>query len=174
MNDTDWLQGVLGDLPHEPDRSLAIVAVAYLDDLLESGLRERLRDAKNTLQRHLDTFAAKTQIAKAIGYIDDDEFHDLELVRRIRNEFAHIPNQISFITPQITDRCHELKNGKMVPELVAALGFNDTPRQRFIWTVQILAFSLYGRWQTAERFQEPEPSSIPGGPPLKDQSGNEL
>ncbi len=42
----DWLQGILADLLKEPDRSLAIIAAAYLDDLLETGLRERLRGSK--------------------------------------------------------------------------------------------------------------------------------
>jgi len=172
MDDTDWLQGILGDLLREPDRSLAIVAVAYLDDILGTGLRERLRDGKKSLDKFIETFAAKIEIARAIGYIDDDEYHDLEQVRKIRNEFAHIPNIISFNTPKISDRCNELRYGKLLPELADALDsvFQDTPKQRFVWTAQNLALGLWGRYQTAERFQGPEPSYIPGGPPLDDKS----
>ena len=57
----------------------------------------------------------------------------------------------------------------MLPELQAACKsvFSDSARQRFIWSVQNIAFGLWGRYQTAERFQEPEPAHIPGGPPLE-------
>ena len=109
MNDTDWIRGILADLSHEPDRSLAIIADAYLDDLPENGLRVRLRGSQKSIdaifrsQGFLDSLAAKTKIAQAIGFIDDDEYHDLEIIRRIRNKFAHIPNQISFQTPEIAD-----------------------------------------------------------------------
>ena len=175
MNDTDWIRGILADLSHEPDRSLAIIADAYLDDLPENGLRVRLRGSQKSIdaifrsQGFLDSLAAKTKIAQAIGFIDDDEYHDLEIIRRIRNKFTHIPNQISFQTPEIADMCNELKYGQMLPELQAADNsiFRDKTKQRFIWSAQNLAFGLWGRYQTAECFQEPEPAHIPGGPRIE-------
>jgi mannitol operon repressor len=175
MNDTDLLQGILNDLPQEPDRSLAIVAASYLDDLLQSGLRERLRGSKKELdsffgrQGFLDSFGARTMLARAIGFIDEKEYHDMELIRRIRNDFAHIPNRRSFEALEIADRCNELKHGKIIPELGVDGDplFRDSPRQRFIFAASILALGLMGRYQTAVRIEEPDPPYIPGDPPIE-------
>ncbi len=95
---------------------------------------KKLLDAIFGRQGFLASLAAKTQIAHAIGFIDDDEYHDLRIIHRIRNKFAHIPNQTSFQTPEIADRCNELKYGKMLPELQAADNpiFSDTTRYRFV------------------------------------------
>lgn len=175
MNDTDWISGILDDLAHEPDRILAIIADAYLNDLLQNGLKVKFRGSKKSLdtifrrQGFLDSLAAKAEIAHAIGFIDSDEYHDLKIIRKIRNKFAHIPNQISFQTTEIADMCNDLKYGKMLPELQAADRslFNDTTRSRFIWSAQNLALGLWGRYQTAECFKDPGPADIPGGPPLE-------
>jgi mannitol operon repressor len=57
----------------------------------------------------LGTFSSRTSAAYALGLITEDEHHDLMLMRRIRNEFAH-QVETTFDTPSVIDRCKLLKH----------------------------------------------------------------
>ena len=50
------------------------------------------------------TFSAKIVGALALGLINEDEHHDLEIIRGIRNEFAH-KIEVSFENQSFKSRC---------------------------------------------------------------------
>lgn len=93
------------DLIDESDRGAAIVAAALLEDQLVNMLKEKMlldrmsqkqvRDIFD-LSGPLSNFSAKITISLAFGFIDKTTFNDLQIVRKLRNKFAHSKDQLSF------------------------------------------------------------------------------
>src|SRR6185312_12884367 len=83
----------------ESDRGAVLVAAALLDEVLEKVLRETMSNEPHVKKKCVDplfapeaalaTFASKMKIARAFGILADWMYEDLEIIRKIRNEFAH-------------------------------------------------------------------------------------
>ena len=107
------------NLLEESDRGCVLIAAAYLDDALESLLRTYFsQDAacvKNAVDPMFDglaplsSFSAKTKLAFALRLIDSGVFDNLELVRKIRNKFAHSFEGVALTSQQIRDWIRSLK-----------------------------------------------------------------
>jgi DNA-binding MltR family transcriptional regulator len=110
----------------ESDRGAAIVAAALLETQLETAIKKLLRDL--ALKKGVSLFdrlfkgygplatsGAKIDMAYALESIDEESYHDLHVIRAIRNDFAHdaetdIPNQgMSFRVRSVSDRCANLR-----------------------------------------------------------------
>ena len=97
----DWL----GEFQDETDRACAVLAAAFLDRALGELLHGFMRDDPKVRERlfgrnhPLTTFGARIDLAFALGLIGTTEHHDLDLVRKIRNHFAHELTGLSFDTP---------------------------------------------------------------------------
>jgi hypothetical protein len=57
----------------------------------------------------LGTLSNRISAAYFLGLITKDEYHDLTLMRRIRNDFAH-EVETTFDTPSVVDRCRLLRH----------------------------------------------------------------
>lgn len=103
-------------LSAESDRGCALTAAAYLDEGLATLLRNRLVQDKGNIDalinrgRPLSTFSARIRIAYAVGLISKDCMSDLNTIRDIRNEFAHLHGPVSFSDQSIAHRCRNLRN----------------------------------------------------------------
>src|SRR4051812_16444590 len=97
MQDDDLkdLSRFLAELQAESDRGLALVGAAVIDDRLretlasfvvEGPLGARLLDGASA---PLSTFSARTDACAALGLIDEFEYGEISLLRKVRNEFAH-------------------------------------------------------------------------------------
>ena len=77
----------------------------------------------------LSTFAAKTKIAYALGVFDAPVRDELDLIRYIRNAFAHSKEPLTFESPLIADACAQLR----IPNKwqLAHQTEPTTPRTRF-------------------------------------------
>ncbi|WP_300074982.1 MltR family transcriptional regulator [uncultured Ruegeria sp.] len=56
----------------------------------------------------LGTFSSRIHACHALGLVTEDEYHDLNIIRKIRNEFAHRLN-VSFEDRSIQNRCKNLR-----------------------------------------------------------------
>lgn len=100
-------------LTYESHRGCALAAAAFLDErlkqLLQASFVERcgksLLDGQNA---PLSTFSARILAAEGLGLIPPKAARDLNLIRKIRNEFAHRLDCDSFDDPQISSLCREL------------------------------------------------------------------
>lgn len=101
-------------LNKESHRGAVLIACSYLDNqlseilaafMLESTHAQRLLDGFNA---PLGTFAARIAAAAALGLISADESRECDLLRRIRNEFAHKVNA-SFDDERVMAITQELK-----------------------------------------------------------------
>jgi mannitol operon repressor len=90
------------ELTGESDRACALIAGAALSE----GLRELLAEAFFELENYeklffephalLSDFASRTELSFALGLISSREQSILNIIRRIRNAFAHSVGQFTF------------------------------------------------------------------------------
>lgn len=100
----------LADFNKETDRGTALAAAAMLDDLLGKIIEAFLVPNKGS-KALLDGFNAplgslSSRIASAfsMGLISEAEYRECELIRKIRNEFAH-QIKVSFNKEKIVSLC---------------------------------------------------------------------
>lgn len=100
-------------LNKESPRGKVLVSAGFLEQqlkevllafMLQNAQAEELLEGANA---PLGTFSSRTNTAFVLGLITDREHHDLTLIRRIRNDFAH-DIHTSFETRSVIDRCKEL------------------------------------------------------------------
>ncbi len=150
------LSAFLSELQQETDRGLPLVGAALIDEKLLRTLEaffvksgksaERLLTSGNA---PLSTFSARTEACYALGLIDDFEYSEIALIRKIRNEFAHSKHGTSFSSDRISGLCTSLKSP--LPDG----GSYDTNSARFrlINAILCVVLRLYYRpeWVEKER-----------------------
>lgn len=136
----------LNEFNNESDRGAALVAASMLDERLEAILRSFFTDApasKDLLSGFnapLGTFSARASAAMALGLLQEHEFKEITLIRKIRNEFGHGWQTISFESGRVADFCRQL------PWLgPAEYEEGATTRARFNAAVAILLTDLLWR-----------------------------
>jgi DNA-binding MltR family transcriptional regulator len=126
----------------ETDRGATLIVAAIFEEQLSHILNSFLIDSKSTqllldgFNAPIDQFSSKIHLCHALGLIEDDEYRQLEGLRKIRNLFAHSFENIDFNTQQIKD----LINGnlfKLRPmELTIREQFHD-------WFIELNTCFLY-------------------------------
>lgn len=101
-------------LTTESDRGCALYATSYLDkalsDLLYCALAYDKNIEKDLFEGNapLAQFSARIKFCFYLGKISKIERRDLDLLRKIRNEFAHSADAITFENEKISNQCREL------------------------------------------------------------------
>ena len=109
-------------LSGETDRGCALFAASYLDqalsDLLFLNLVENKHIDKDLFEgtSPLATFSSRITMAFYIGKLSPQMRRELNLIRKIRNEFAHSAENISFESDAIANRCRELQYSYHEPD----------------------------------------------------------
>jgi hypothetical protein len=117
-------------------------AALLLATNLENSLRIAIERKLGLAEKHrtmlfeeeaspLRDFAARTRMGYALGLFGEETKKSLDIIRLIRNAFAHAPSPVRFSTPEIEEACALLK----VPARVGAADdqkdTNATGRERF-------------------------------------------
>lgn len=101
-------------LTEETDRGCALISASFLDKQLEELIKSYLVNDTNIVNNifssngALGTFSSRIDMAYLLGLIGKKARRDLHIIRKIRNEFGHNPEPISFDTQSIQNRCVEL------------------------------------------------------------------
>lgn len=108
----------LGEFLHEfnkeSDRGAVLIAASILDDRLNEILKSFLADVPASeellvgFNAPLGTFAARISAAYSLGLIQENEFKEINLIRKIRNEFGHKWKGIDFKTQKVCQLCAQL------------------------------------------------------------------
>jgi DNA-binding MltR family transcriptional regulator len=105
------------ELEKETDRSVVIVASALLDEALKESVKARLLPAKKTElcilsggNSPLSTFSSRINFCYQIGLISNVMQRDLHIIRKLRNDFAHDPFELSFKDNSVKNRISELNS----------------------------------------------------------------
>lgn len=98
------------------DRVVVIMGAAALDTHLEKLLRKHLINdskavdslIKSESNTPLSSFAARISAAYCLGLISENDYKDLLIVKKIRNEFAHELSNCNFDNGSVKDRIGNL------------------------------------------------------------------
>jgi mannitol operon repressor len=103
----------LEELNKETDRGVALVTTSFLDRLLGDSLaafmleNDGARAMLSGFNAPLGTLNTKIAACHALGLITDDEVRQCNIIRKIRNEFAH-EIQVTFASGRLKDLCDNL------------------------------------------------------------------
>jgi mannitol operon repressor len=138
----------------ENDRGTALLAGSILEDLLGDILQSFLIDDKVTVDllnepnSPLNTFYSKARMSFASGLIDQEEYDEINIIRNIRNEFAHQWRKLTFDDESVTKYSQNLR--KRLPYVNKNQNEN---RMRFIYSIVLLTLELITRksWVIKEK-----------------------
>lgn len=136
----------------ETDRGCALMASAYLEDRLEFLIKSFLvEEASNSLFEFngpFGTFSSKITTAYALGLVPKNLNTDLNILRKVRNEFAHRADLTDFESSGIKER-------------VSSFSFVDVKdltrsRSKFTRTVMAMLAIIETTSFKMERRQQPD------------------
>jgi len=145
----------LREFQSETDRGAALVGAALIDQKLADTLRAFFVSGK-TAGELLDggtapvgTLSSRIKACHALGLIDGFELRECDLIRKVRNEFAHSIHGTTFAEPKISALCDRLQSD--LPGGREA--FKDKRRQIFINAVILTVMRLTYRaeWVAKEK-----------------------
>lgn len=152
----------------ESDRGAVLVATALLEESLECVIRSRISDEPHVVRQCVEplflpeaplaSFAAKIKISRALDFISDWMFDDLERIRKLRNQFAHIHGPVSFADPAVIQFIQGLKTLDYVLSLLSLRekakpdSDRDRLRLRFLCSTSylIMAFQRHAALRTID------------------------
>ncbi len=93
---------------NESDRGAAVLAGGYVENHLALFLKSRMKDLSIadrifSSEGPLSTFSQRITIAQAFGFLSKEQCADLNLIKNIRNHFAHHPMDASFDEKPVSD-----------------------------------------------------------------------
>jgi len=142
----DQLTKFLSLYNKETDRGAALTASARYEDQLEEIIRAFLldTDVNDELFKGgnapLGTLSSKAKLAFTLGLIEKQEYDQIDIIRKIRNEFTHEWEDISFERGRVRDLALNLVwRG---PEVLAK---NDT---RTVFNFAVAGLSVDLLWRT--------------------------
>jgi hypothetical protein len=110
----DEIKRTVMELHAGSDRVAAIMGSALVEDSLISAIGSVLHDDSNKAALFYDqgapfgTFKARIIAAHALGLFDSDMARDLDIIRDIRNQFAHALLSLSFENEDIAAACDRI------------------------------------------------------------------
>jgi hypothetical protein len=102
-------------IDRESDRGVAILLASLVEERLKSALLARLKHLpKGHAGSIKDTFAVCIDKAAKLRILGPEAHANLSLIRRVRNQFAHVltgssPAPLSFEDPEITAMCRQFR-----------------------------------------------------------------
>jgi mannitol operon repressor len=129
----------------ESDRGAVLVYAAMMDDLLRRSIEARLIDHKDVkrltdgFNAPVGTFASRNLLALGLGVVSEREYQEVELIRKIRNAFAHSID-MSFDAQAIAARCAKLSFA-----ILESDGVQTSSRVRFLTAASCLHLNLVNR-----------------------------
>jgi DNA-binding MltR family transcriptional regulator len=145
------------ELKFESDRGVVLVVAAFLDEQLELLLTRHFIDDTKVVSELLSnsgplgSFSSRIKVAYCLDLIRPEHYSDLQIVRKIRNEFAHSHTPVSFDSSRVRDFCMNFKhlNGLSIERkaiLLSSFSFLfetlETTRNQFIFNTMNLFFGL--------------------------------
>lgn len=138
----------------ETDRGCALMVSSFLENELERVLINKLVGDTNfkkdlfSYSGPLGSFSSKIRLSYSLGIISKDIMRNLDLIRKIRNEFGHDYNPITFESSKISNRVFDLTESFYLKGEVKPRRFFENS------ALGVLAF-IHSEFET-EQFKEKE------------------
>lgn len=155
----------------ESDRAAVILGAAKLDILLFQLLQKVLRPSTTRNDELLEgdsplgTFSSRALLCHRLGLIDDELFRSINLVRRIRNSFAHELSGVSLETGAHRDRIRELvspmrDHGAFQWLTTDIYQHGEGPSKEFRVAVALISLRLEGAFDDQKPIYERNPMTL--------------
>jgi hypothetical protein len=150
--EVESLAAFLAEFNRESDRGAALVAASMLDERLCEVLGSFLTDGSTASEllsgfnAPLGTLSARASASHALGLIQDNEFAEITIIRKIRNEFGHSWKPMSLETGKLADLTRQLP--WLGPEEMET---SSSLRSRFNFAVAILLTDLMWRVKLVQK-----------------------
>lgn len=155
----------------ESDRAAVILGAAKLDLLLFQILQRVLRPCTSSKDELLEgdaplgTFSSRAMMCHRLGLINDELYSAINIVRRIRNSFAHELSGVRLDTGAHRDRIRELtspiKDHGSFKWLVKDIYTGDYgPGIEFRATVALIALRLEGVFESNITVWQDDPQTL--------------
>jgi hypothetical protein len=141
--DMDSLNRFQAVVRQQDDRGLALSLAAFTEETLARLLLTYLREGKQSKElvegfnAPLGTLATRMKAAYAVGLLTDDQYRDLEIARKIRNEFAHDWEGVSLDRQDIKAMIGQLKGYTFDQKPI-----EGGPRERLLISVSTILAEL--------------------------------
>lgn len=144
--DQDELRRIFRSKSDRPDYAVALLNSSVMDRMLEQLLRIKMVSKDERLLKDLfsergpmGNLNSKIQMATALGLIEARAAEEMNMIRIVRNAFAHSTGEISFETPEVASvieasaMTKELRKVQhwLVPEVPEVASF--TSRHMFLF-----------------------------------------
>jgi len=135
----DW-KGWLEEFHNESDRATAVLGGAFADARLEELLKKFFIEDKEEVEKlmspeqALGGFGSRARVAYCLGLITKNQYKDLQIIGKIRNQFAHGLHGESFDNSRIKDLCGNL----ITPNKIGMDLSNTNSRSLFTVAVALL------------------------------------
>ena len=154
-------QTMLANAHAESDRACALILAANLDNRLKDVLSAFFVVMSENQEKEifsgngaLSTFSSKIKLAYALGFLANDERHDLDIIRKVRNDFAHVEEGLDFSSEQIKSRCNSfIRIAEMNRDYPKLRNESSNPRGIFNIAAASLSICLMDRADTAKQQQ---------------------
>jgi len=119
-------------LSPESDRGCALMGGSFLDSRLKKLIEKKVIDDSKIVGQFLEfngaagTFSSRIDFCYLIGLLPKSVHSDLHLIRKIRNEFGHRVDVISFDSQEIKSRCERMQTRNVGKEARPRLIFTNT------------------------------------------------
>lgn len=112
----EYIDKFFEKLKNESDRGVVLISAELINNYLTILFEKYLilnKDLKKDIFAYslapLHNFSNKIKMAYSLGLIDEEQYKNLEYVRKIRNKFAHRIFDASFEDVQIIEWCKKIK-----------------------------------------------------------------
>lgn len=115
----DGLNSLWESIHEHDDRGMVLTISAFAEDTLGLLLLAYMREEKQSKElvegfnAPLGTFSARIKAALALGLMRKDQYDSLEILRKIRNEFAHNWTGVSLDREDIQSRIKQLQPSRI-------------------------------------------------------------
>jgi DNA-binding MltR family transcriptional regulator len=100
----------------ESDRAVAVLQAAMVDQTLEAAIKRKLSPNLSgdflkdlfEFEGVIGSFSNKITMGFALGVFGKKTFHDLNIIRALRNAFAHLRKPMRFSSPAVAGMCENL------------------------------------------------------------------
>ena len=151
--------GWLTEFQGETDRAAGMLGPAYIDYLLSEMLVSSWADEKVKFKGN--NFGMRIKLAHAMGLIADDEAQDLDVIRQVRNVFAHEIHGSFDSEDKVISKSKNfiLARERLNAEEILRKAYGDAPLRKFFdFEIALLAYYLTRRLARVERLPAATPA----------------
>ncbi|TBT23902.1 transcriptional regulator [Vibrio parahaemolyticus] len=143
------------ELQSETDRGLPLVGAALIDEKLSKTLESFFVGGKSTknllfgANAPIGDLSSRVELCLSLGLIGQFEYQEIQIIRKIRNQFAHLRHGLTFDDEKIKGLCTSLKS----PLTDGMPKERQTPRFRLINAIVCIVLRLFYRpeWVAKEQ-----------------------